>query len=88
MPAWQIHGPARGSGRSWRERYPHLGAMAARLRREHGLAKGGRVGLLTLGCPEYVIAYVATVSLGAIAVPLNLGLPAEDLAAQIDKVKA
>jgi acyl-CoA synthetase (AMP-forming)/AMP-acid ligase II len=28
------------------------------------------------------------VSLGAIAVPLNLGLPAEDLAAQIDKVKA
>ncbi|MGL4810038.1 MAG: long-chain fatty acid--CoA ligase, partial [Giesbergeria sp.] len=34
------------------------------------------------------IAYLATVSLGAIAVPVNLGLPAEGLAAQIDKVKA
>jgi long-chain acyl-CoA synthetase len=155
MPAWQIQGPTRGSAKSWRERYPELGAqveritaptgrgiawegteiwawrdrpahiaqllaanvarypereayvfhpggqrlhwrqvgeqvqrVAARLQREHGLRKGDRVGLLTLACPEYVIAYLATVSLGAIAVPVNLGLPAEGLAAQIYKVKA
>ncbi len=62
--------------------------VAARLQRDHGLRKGDRLGLLTLGCPEYVIAYLATVSLGAIAVPVNLGLTAEGLAAQIDKVKA
>jgi long-chain acyl-CoA synthetase len=155
MPAWQIQGPTRGTARSWRERYPELGAqveritaprgrgiawegteiwayrdrpahiaqllavnvarypereayvfhpggqrlswrqvgeqvqrVAARLQRDHGLRKGDRLGLLTLGCPEYVIAYLATVSLGAMAVPVNLGLTAEGLAAQIDKVQA
>jgi len=72
----------------WRKVGEQVQRVAARLQREHGLRKGDRVGLLTLGCPEYVIAYLATVSLGAIAVPVNLGLAAEGLAAQIDKVKA
>lgn len=62
--------------------------VAARLRREHGFVKGDRLCLLTLGCPEYVIAYLAIASLGGIAVPVNLGLTAEGLAAQIDKVGA
>ncbi|MGL6110483.1 MAG: class I adenylate-forming enzyme family protein [Rubrivivax sp.] len=77
-----------GQRLTWRQVGEQVQRVAARLRREHGVAKGDRVGLLTLGCPEYVIAYLATVSLGAIAVPVNLGLPAEGLAAQIDKVKA
>ena len=72
----------------WREVGEQVRRVAARLRRDHGLRKGDRLCLLTLGCPEYVIAYLATVSLGAIAVPVNLGLTAEGLAAQIDKVKA
>jgi acyl-CoA synthetase (AMP-forming)/AMP-acid ligase II len=77
-----------GQRLTWRQVGEQVQRVAARLRREHGLAKGDRLGLLTLGCPEYVIAYLATVSLGAIAVPVNLGLAAEGLAAQIDKVKA
>jgi acyl-CoA synthetase (AMP-forming)/AMP-acid ligase II len=72
----------------WGEVGAKVQRVAARLQREHGLRKGERLGLLTLGCPEYVIAYLATVSLGAIAVPVNLGLGADGLAAQIDKVRA
>jgi acyl-CoA synthetase (AMP-forming)/AMP-acid ligase II len=77
-----------GQRLTWRQVGEQVQRVAARLRREHGLRKGDRLGLLTLGCPEYVIAYLATVSLGAIAVPVNLGLTADGLAAQIDKVKA
>jgi acyl-CoA synthetase (AMP-forming)/AMP-acid ligase II len=77
-----------GQRLTWRQVGEQVQRVAARLKREHGLRKGDRLGLLTLGCPEYVIAYLATVSLGAIAVPVNLGLPADGLAAQIDKVKA
>jgi long-chain acyl-CoA synthetase len=77
-----------GQRLSWRQVGEQVQRVAARLRREHGLQKGDRLGLLALGCPEYVIAYLATVSLGAIAVPVNLGLTADGLAAQIDKVQA
>ncbi len=77
-----------GQRLSWRQVGEQVRRVAARLQREHGLRKGDRLALLTLGCPEYVIAYLATVSLGAIAVPVNLGLTADGLAAQIDKVKA
>jgi acyl-CoA synthetase (AMP-forming)/AMP-acid ligase II len=77
-----------GQRLTWRQVGDQAQRVAARLKREHGLRKRDRLGLLTLGRPEYVIAYLATVSLGAIAVPVNLGLPAEGLAAQIDKVKA
>ena len=62
--------------------------VAARLRRDFGFEKGDRLCLLTLGCPEYVISYLAIVSLGGIAVPVNLGLTADGLAAQINKVSA
>ena len=77
-----------GQRLTWRQVGEQVQRVAARLQRDHGLRKGDRLGLLTLGCPEYVIAYLATVSLGAIAVPVNLGLPADGLAAQIDKVQA
>lgn len=77
-----------GQRMSWRDVGMQVDRVAARLRRDHGLVKGDRLCLLTLGCPEYVIAYLAAVKLGAIAVPVNLGLTAEGLAAQIDKVGA
>jgi len=75
-----------GQRLNWRQVGEQVQRVAARLHRDYGLRKGDRLGLLTLGCPEYVIAYLATVSLGAIAVPVNLGLTADGLAAQIDKV--
>ncbi len=78
------------SGRrmTWREVGERVRRVAAALQHEHGFVKGDRLGLLTLGCAEYVIAYLAIVSIGGIAVPVNLGLTGEGLAAQIHKVQA
>src|SRR5271166_2899863 len=73
---------------TWREIGAQVDRVAARLRRDYGFVKRDRLCLLTLGCPEYVVAYLAIVKLGGIAVPVNLGLTAEGLAAQIDKVGA
>ena len=73
---------------TWREVGQAVARAAWRLRHEHGFAKGDRLCLLTLGCPEYIISYLAAVTLGGIAVPVNLGLTAEGIAAQVNKVKA
>lgn len=77
-----------GQRMSWRQVGEQVDRAAARLRRDHGFGKRDRLCLLTLGCPEYVIAYLAILKLGGIAVPVNLGLTADGLAAQIDKVGA
>lgn len=77
-----------GERLSWREVGEQVERVAARLRRDHGFRKGDRLCLLTLGSPEYVIAYLATLKLGGIAVPVNLGLASDGLLAQIDKVAA
>ena len=77
-----------GQRLTWREVGERVRRVAAALQHAHGFVKGDRLGLLTLGCPEYVIAYLAIVSIGGIAVPVNLGLTGEGLAAQIQKVQA
>ncbi len=77
-----------GQRLTWGQVGKQVQRVAARLRRDFGFEKGDRLCLLTLGCPEYVISYLAIVSLGGIAVPVNLGLTAEGLAAQINKVGA
>jgi len=77
-----------GQRLTWGQVGEQVQRVAARLRRDFGFEKGDRLCLLTLGCPEYVISYLAIVSLGGIAVPVNLGLTAEGLAAQINKVSA
>lgn len=77
-----------GERMTWTEVGEKVDQVAYRLRHDYGFKKRDRLCLLTLGCPEYVIAYLAIVSLGGIAVPVNLGLTAEGIAAQIDKVGA
>jgi acyl-CoA synthetase (AMP-forming)/AMP-acid ligase II len=77
-----------GQRLTWGQVGEQVQRVAARLRRDFGFEKGDRLCLLTLGCPQYVISYLAIVSLGGIAVPVNLGLTAEGLAAQINKVGA
>jgi len=77
-----------GQRMTWREIGEQVDRVAARLRRDHGFGKRDRLCLLTLGCPEYVISYLAILALGGVAVPVNLGLTPEGLAAQIDKVGA
>jgi acyl-CoA synthetase (AMP-forming)/AMP-acid ligase II len=77
-----------GQRLTWREVGEQVDRVAARLRRDYGVRKRDRLCLLTLGCPEYIVSYLAIATLGGIAVPVNLGLPADGLAAQINKVGA
>ncbi len=77
-----------GQGMTWGETGDKVDQFAYLLRHNYGFKKGDRLSLLTLGCPEYVIGYLAAVSLGGIAVPVNLGLTPEGIAAQINKVGA
>jgi long-chain acyl-CoA synthetase len=77
-----------GQRMTWRDIGMQVDRVAARLRRDYGFVKRDRLCLLTLGCPEYVISYLAILKLGGIAVPVNLGLTTDGLAAQIDKVGA
>ena len=48
-----------------------VAAVAAALRERHGVGPGDRVAILAANCPEWIVAFWATVSLGAIAVGLN-----------------
>lgn len=44
-----------------------------------GIAKGDRVGMLHVNCPQYVETYFATARIGAIFVPLNFRAKTEEL---------
>jgi long-chain acyl-CoA synthetase len=44
-----------------------------------GLRSGDRVALLVGNVPEFLYAYLGTLSLGCVAVPLDIGLTAEEL---------
>lgn len=48
-----------------------VASVAAALRERHGVGPGDRVAILAANCPEWIVAFWATVSLGAIAVGLN-----------------
>ena len=50
----------------------------AHLIRSFGIERGDRVALLLNDSPEFVEAFIATCSLGAIAVPINMALRAEE----------
>lgn len=55
-------------------------AVSARLKRVYGIRKGDRVAIAMRNCPEWLIAFQAITSLGAIAVALNAHWPQEELA--------
>ena len=48
-----------------------------------GIAKGDRVAVMMLNCPELAQVMIATVKLGAICVPLNFRLTGRELAPMI-----
>src|ERR1043165_9389295 len=50
----------------------------AEVLRSFGVEPGDRVALLLNDSPEFIEAFIATVSLGAIAVPINTALRAEE----------
>ncbi|WP_020660540.1 class I adenylate-forming enzyme family protein [Amycolatopsis benzoatilytica] len=53
------------------QHYDRVTALAAALREEYGVGPGDRVALCAANCPEWIVAFWATVSLGAIAVGMN-----------------
>lgn len=73
---------------TWKEVREKVNSMAYRLRHDYGFKKRDRLCLLTLGSPEFIISYLAIVTLGGIAVPVNLGLTPEGITVQVNKVKA
>jgi acyl-CoA synthetase (AMP-forming)/AMP-acid ligase II len=48
-----------------------VASVARVLREEYGVQPGDRVAILAANCPEWIVTFWATVSLGAIAVGLN-----------------
>ena len=46
---------------------------------DYGIKKGDRVALLMLNCPTYLEAFFALAKLGAVTVPLNTRLVADEL---------
>lgn len=60
--------------------FAQLQEMTARLGNAFvglGIEKGDRVAIWLHSCPEYVLAYLAALSIGAVVVPLDLGLKDE-----------
>ncbi len=51
--------------------FAQVDAIGARLASEFGVGKGDRVAIAMRNYPEWMTAYVAIVSMGAVAVPLN-----------------
>src|SRR6266853_328866 len=56
----------------------HETVLAAEALHALGIGAGDRVGILLNDSPEFISSFVAIVSLGAIAVPINLALRRED----------
>ena len=48
-----------------------VGSVARGLQERHGVGPGDRVAILAANCPEWIITYWATVSLGAIVASMN-----------------
>ena len=53
--------------------------FAAMLQHRHGIAKGDRVAIAMRNYPEWIIAFVGILQLGAIAIPMNAWWTAEEL---------
>ena len=77
-----------GGRYTWRDIAIRVNSAASALRKQHGFKKGDRLCLLSPGCLEYVVGYLAVQKLGGIAVPVNLGLSTEGIVNQINMVQA
>jgi acyl-CoA synthetase (AMP-forming)/AMP-acid ligase II len=62
------------------EHAEQVAALAATLRDRYGVRPGDRVAILAANCPEWVIAFWATVSLGGVVAALNGWWQADEIA--------
>lgn len=69
----------RGSRITYRELSNEIGSWTQRLL-NCGISEGDRVALLLYDSPEFVAGFLATVLIGAVAVPINTFLPSHDVA--------
>jgi len=65
---------------SFQQFFQHVDALGHQLVNEFGINKGDRVAIAMRNYPEWMTAFIAIVSVGAIAVPLNSWGKAEELA--------
>ncbi len=59
--------------------YSHSAEFAAALVGRYGVAKGDRVAILSRNNPQWMMAFVAATSIGAVAVPMNAWWTTEEL---------
>ena len=64
---------------TYAELYTNICAAAAMLQSEYGIAHGDRVAICMRNYPEWIYLYLATVSIGAIIVPMNAWWVAREL---------
>ena len=72
-----------GSRRSYFETSERVNKLADALS-EIGVAKGDRIGVLSVNCPQYIEIYFAAAKVGAIFVPLNFRAKADELAYMVE----
>ncbi|MCP3983544.1 MAG: acyl--CoA ligase [bacterium] len=56
---------------SYAEHFRAVASVARTLAEDYGVGRGDRVAILAANCPEWIVAFWATTSLGAVAVGLN-----------------
>lgn len=59
--------------------YAHSAEMAAALVARYGVRKGDRVAILSRNNPQWMMAFIALTSIGAVAVPMNAWWTTEEL---------
>lgn len=65
---------------SFTEHASEVSSLARVLSEEYGISKGDRVAILAANCPQWIVTFWATVSLGAIAVGFNAWWSADEIA--------
>lgn len=61
------------------EGYQHSSEFGAALVQRFGVAKGDRVAILSRNNPQWLMAFIGTLSVGAVAVPMNAWWTTEEL---------
>jgi long-chain acyl-CoA synthetase len=64
---------------SYGEAYQYASAFANALQRDYGVKKGDRVAIAMRNNPQWMFAFIAAASIGAIVVPMNAWWTAEEL---------
>lgn len=68
-----------GERLTYAQAWSQAAALATALRDEYGIAPGDRVAILSRNNPQWMISFVAALSIGAVAVPMNAWWTTEEL---------